>query len=78
MNLQDIMDKLVAAGFENCHVSDGCQIIVNNRGEIDLDSNGEATIFDRLTPGYGNHRPTSDLDQLLTTVQVTWSKKEPT
>lgn len=78
MTLEDIMNRLVAEGYENCHYDGSCQIIVNNRGEVELEY-GEARIYDRLSPwpGYGNHPYRTDIDLLFQDINTTWEKKEP-
>lgn len=75
---EQIMERLLAEGYENVH-GHGTQIIVNNRGEIDL-YDGEATISDRLTrkPGYGNHESFHDINELFADIMATWPKFEPT
>jgi hypothetical protein len=77
MTLEDIMNRLVAEGYENCHYDGSTQIIVNNRGEVEL-MYGEAQIYDRLAPwpGYGNHKSHMDIDSLFADINATWAKAE--
>jgi hypothetical protein len=79
INYDQVMTRLVADGYENCHGDGEHQIIVNNRGEIEFYLRREvpvAMIYDRLVANYGNHEEHTDLDSLMADVERTWSKKE--
>jgi hypothetical protein len=76
MTLQDIMKALRAAGFENCHFDGQDQIIVNNRGEIELFDFNSATIHNRLVKN-GPRLEYKTLESLMEEVKKTWAAKEP-
>lgn len=76
-----VMQRLQVEGYENVHGDGRNQIIVNNRGEIEFfsfeDQPTTAKLFDRLTPGYGNHFALPDIDMLFADISFTWTKEEP-
>lgn len=75
-----VMKRLQDEGYENCHGDGHNQIIVNNRGEIEFsyhcDAKPSAQLFDRLTPGYGDHLKLADIDMLFADISLTWTKAE--
>ena len=80
MEYIDIKTALEAEGFENVHGGNGCsmQVIVNNRGEINLNFDGSAEINNRLVPWpaplpivHQTH------ESLMEEVRRVWPKKEP-
>jgi hypothetical protein len=78
MTLQEILNRLIAEGYENCH-TDGHQIIVNNRGEIEPCIEGAWQIYSRF-PNIGWVDPVTmitNIDILFAQIEQIWTKKEP-
>ena len=75
MTLNEILDRLKADGYEDCHIVDWApkSIIVPNFGEVEL-AYGEATIFDKKYPWpeYGDHRCFTNIDDLFDDIHKTW------
>lgn len=81
MEYTDIKTALEAEGFENVHDSRWlpCNlVIVNNRGEIELNFDGSAEINNRLVP-WPAPLPIvhQTLESLMEEVRRVWPKKEP-
>jgi hypothetical protein len=78
MTLHDILNRLIAEGYENCR-TDGYQIIMNNRGEIDPCFGGGWQIYSRF-PDLGWVNPgvmITDISELYKQIEQIWTKKEP-
>lgn len=75
MTLQNILDRLLADGYEGCNVSPWAPKSINvpNFGEVEL-AHGEAKIFDKKYPwpDYGNHTCYKSIDDLFVDIHKTW------
>ena len=78
ISIEQIMARLQAEGYENCHRDSDYQVIVNNRGEIDSNDGEKWTVFTRI----GKHRSefpyTDDINELFRQIEAEWPKYEPT
>lgn len=73
---EQLMARLQAEGYENVH-GDGCQIIVNNRGEIEEWQDGWR-VDTRIGKERTHHAGTNDIDELFKQIEAEWPKFEPT
>jgi len=73
MTLTDIIERLTAEGYTNCHIVGNKQILLPGLGEVEL-AYGEARIFDAkyAWPGYGNHTCHKTIDDLFADINTTW------
>ena len=81
MTINDILSRLVADGYEGCHVAhwDPKSIIVPKLGEVEL-AYGEAKVFDKKHPWphYGEHQCFKNIDDLFADIHATWPLESET
>jgi hypothetical protein len=75
VTLDQVMQMLADEGYENFREYNG-QIIVNNRGEIDV-YDGAASVNNRIGGDYGPNKRFHHINEVKLVVKSLWTRAEP-